>query len=312
MKKEVKEKSKDSSLIIVCTILIIVIAGLVGLIGFTLGQNTTKQVNSNYANKNNKTEEEIKDIDNLTELSTEIDSIISNQVSTEYIISNNYSNYKFRYGVLKNTMTKEYKQEIVLNNIEWDEITDDSWQKCDKMKEIVDSYTEPEIEENWYLKESKQVTVEKVNKYSISLFGEKITNPQEKIGTCPLYLYDEEQQLYFRPSPQCGGTYAGEINSYKSKFTQKGTTAYVYVSIAYIIPNEDGTYSIYKDVDYSSGDLYFGQTTYIDKYETEYPIYSENQFSLNETNYKDFSEYKFTFEQASNGNYYFVKVEQTK
>lgn len=312
MKKAVKEKSNDKTLTVVCIILIFIIIGLVGFIGYTLGQNTTRQVNSNYVNKNNTTEEEIKDIDDLTELSTEIDAILSNQKSTEYIASNNYSNYRFRYGVLKNAMTKEYKQEIVLNNIEWDEITDDSWQKYDKMKEIVDSYTDPELEDNWYLEESKQVTADKVNKYSISLFGEKITNPKEEISSCPLYLYDKNQQLYFKPSPQCGGTYAGEVNSYKSKFTQKGTIAYIYVSIAYIIPNEDGTFTIYKDIDYPSYNLYYGQTTYIDKYETEYPIYSESQFTLNETNYKEFSEYKFTFEQATNGNYYFVKVEQTK
>jgi hypothetical protein len=33
---------------------------------------------------------------------------------------------------------------------------------------------------------------------------------------------------------------------------------------------------------------------------------------ITEDNYQEFSEYKFIFEQATNGNYYFVRIEQTK
>ena len=40
--------------------------------------------------------------------------------------------------------------------------------------------------------------------------------------------------------------------------------------------------------------------------------YNINYNVINENNYTEFSEYKFTFKQDNSGNYYFIKVEQTK
>lgn len=306
--KEKELKKNNKTLKIVCSILLIIIILLVGIIGFTLGRNVPREAKSNYVNNSSSKEEEIKDIDDLTELSTEIDKLLYNRDSTEYIASNSYGDYGFRYRVLKNELTKSQKQEIVLNVVEWDKITGDKWKSYDKMKNIVETYDTDGSD--WYIKNSHQVSASKANKLSIDLFGEKISSPVEEIGSCPLYLYDSKEEIYYRPSPQCGGISAREVHSYKSKFIQKGNEAYVYVSFAFIdqgLTPEDVT--IYKDFTCKDNYLSCGDLTYESEYVSEQGYYN---FSLTEDNYKSFSEYKFIFEQASNGNYYFIKTEQTK
>lgn len=306
--KEKELKKNNKTLKIICIILLIIIILLVGVIGFTLGRNVPREAKSNYVNKTSSKEEEIKDIDDLTELSTEIDQLLYNRNTTEYITSNSYGDYGFRYGVLKNELTSSHKQEIVLNVVEWDKITGDKWKSYDKMKDIVEIYDNEGSD--WYIKDSHQVSAAKANKLSIDLFGEKISKPVEEIGNCPLYLYDSKEQIYYRPSPQCGGISTREVHSYKSKFIQKGNEAYVYVSFAFIdqgLTPEDIT--IYKDFNYKDKSLSFGDLTYESEYTSDQGYYN---FSLTEDNYKSFSEYKFIFEQASNGNYYFIKTEQTK
>lgn len=312
MKKSPEKNSTNKTLIIVCVVLVIIIIALVGFIGYTLGRGTTKRVESNYTETTKDKEVEIKDIDALTELSTEIDQLLSDDEATEYTISNIYGAYRFRYGVLKNTLTAENKQEIVLSTATWDKITDDKWKSFDKMKDIVDAMNTED--DDWYIKESHQLTADKVNKLSIDLFGEKISNPKEELGNCPLFLYDSVNKIYYRPSPQCGGTAGSAVYTYKSKFIQKNDEAYVYVSLAYgaFAEDEINSIAIYKDIDYPDDKLSFGTVTYKNKYTSENTIYDFNDFSLTESNYQEFSEYKFTFEQASNGNYYFTKVEQTK
>jgi len=115
------------------------------------------------------------------------------------------------------------------------------------------------------------------------------------------YKYDSNLGLYFWLEPQCGGTAMSLLHNYKNKYTQKGNEAYVYVS--YGISNynvQTGATDIYKDI--NSETLYKQNLT----------DQESHNFTINETNYQDFSEYKYTFKEDENGNYYFVSIEKTK
>ena len=306
MKNNKKEVANNKTKVIVLLVVIIII--LVGLLGFLLGRDTIRRKESNYI-YNVYNEEEIKNIDDITELSTEIDTLLSYN-STEYIASNEYSDYKFRYKVLNNELTKEDKQDIVLSTATWNKITGNKWEKYDKFKDIVEQY-QTEGESNWFINESHQLSTTDANERSVDLFGEKINNPTEVTGTCPSFLYDSKEQIYYRPSPQCGGISPRIVKSYKSKFIQKKNEAYVYVSFAYLSPDENNEVTIYKNFE-TDNDLLYSSPKYKDEYKINYKIYNSSDFVINEENYKEFSEYKFTFERASNGNYYFIKTEQTK
>ncbi len=76
---------------------------------------------------------------------------------------------------------------------------------------------------------------------------------------------------------------------YKNKFTTKDDNAYVYVNIGYATLADDT--STYGDI------------TRIEENTSE-------NFSINESNYTKYSEYKYTFKKDSNDNYYFVSVEK--
>ena len=80
--KEKELKKNNKTLMIICIILLIIIILLVGVIGFTLGRNVPREAKSNYVNKTSSKKEEIKDIDDLTELSTEIDQLLYNRNTT--------------------------------------------------------------------------------------------------------------------------------------------------------------------------------------------------------------------------------------
>ena len=308
-----KENKKNNSLATLCVILVIIIMILVGIIGYVIGRTDPRPAKSSYEVQTEE-EHEIKDIDSLTELSTEIDILLSNANSEEYNVKTIFYPYGFRYGVLKNELSNENKQEIVLYTAKWDKITGDAWKNNKPFKEMNDQLLAGQTNTNWFVEDSHQLTEEKVNEHAVDLFGEKIKNPKEQTGKCPMFIYDKEQKMYFRPAPQCGGTSAGVIHSYKSKFVQKKNEAHVYMSFAYFTP-ESGEYGnehkIYKDFSNLDNSLYFGNIKFKNEYNPSNYI-SPDINMLTEDNYKEFSEYKFIFEQASNGNYYFVDIEQTK
>lgn len=311
MEKE-KTSNTNKSLSILCTFLIIIIIGLVGFIGFTLGSKTTPLPKAEEKEETNNKEIELNDYKAIKEISIKVDQLLVGSKSFE--LSNSYGMYGFRSGVLKNKLTNVDKQQIVLETITWDNITGDAWKNYDKMKNTVLAMSgNNEQNQQDYLAASKQISADKVNEHSMKLFGEKIENPVEEVGGCPIIYYDANSKNYFKPEPACGGTSGLVAKSYKSKFTKKNDEVYVYVSFAYVSPYFDGkndSYIVYKDIENVTSLKYTG--TPIDRYTLEDPIYSQEHFTINENNYQHFSEYKFKFKKDTNNNYYFVNVEQTK
>ena len=305
-----KERKKNQSLMIIIIILLLAILAMLAAIFVpTLIDKPQSETEGQKV-----VSKEIKDIDVLTELSTKIDSLLG---SSEMQYKQSSKDYGFQYGyeILKNGITSEVKQRTVLKQIDWSTMNQEVWQKAktnEFISKLIPSYTEKYTYES-----TKYVSLEKVNAYSKRLFGEKLTNISKEISACPTYLYDQKNEMFYYPAPQCGGTSAEQIRTYKSKFEEKEDEAYVYVSFAFISPSISGEeldysdYNVYKDFDIVKEDGYY-ITKHKNIYKSGIKGYQRDSFILDETNYKDFSEYKFSFNKDKNNNYYFVNIEQIK
>ena len=266
----------------------------------------------------------------IVELSSKIDTLLlSHYVYKEGEMVDDdpysivYGLYFTRTGILKNQLTNVQKQHIVLQSIDWGKECGEDWKKNEYYKKI---YGSNPMQGCVY-----QVSEDDVNAHSKKLFGHAIDKPIEVINknACYEYVYDATQKLYFLPAPACGGTGVGKVHTYKSKIITDTTKkeAYVYMSFAYTVPNPNDNYKteiVYKDFDHAKDyDVKNEHMQDLDlALKNEYKLTEEEQKKLNdyninynvinENNYTEFSEYKFTFKQDNSGNYYFIKVEQTK
>ena len=239
-----KESSKiNKTLLITVIILIIIIIGLICFITTQLGDKTNEKTE---VIETSNTETEIKDINLITELSIKIDTLLAESDKT-YHQTNTYEATKYRFEVLKQTLTKEEKQMIVLDNIKWLSMQKELWEKAKSnahIKKLIRSYSEQQVYET-----TKYITPAEVNKYSMELFGEEID--PTIISESSKYVYDKTTSMFYFPEPQYGGTSASSIKSYKSKYEKKNDEAYVYVSFIFL--SQTGTnsvldkFSIYKD-----------------------------------------------------------------
>lgn len=306
IKEEPKVKNKTNKFMIVIIIFLSLCVGVLGtLVATTLLTKTTTQKEGNE-NKE-VVEKEIKDIDVITELSIKIDTLLEFKTS-EYKPSTSYTETRFKPEVLKQTLTDERKQLILLDNMTLESLEKSDYEEFKKTniyKELAKAYPE-----DFLLTSTKQISLDKVSKFSEELFGEKITNPvKEFLPRCGSYFYDEASKKYYFPEPQCGGINPNHIESYKSKFEEKMDEAYVYVSFAFMkVSGESDSmgynfmFDAYKDFDIVNNEM---------KYKDVHAK-SLFEYKIDSTNYKDLKEYKFIFKKDKNDNYYFVKAEPTK
>ena len=314
VEKVKKEKNNNKGLMIIIIILLLCIIGLLAAIfvpSLIEGANKEEK-QSEQAD----VVKEIKDIDVLTELSVKIDTVLGLK-ETSYKQSTDGLGYNHGHQVLKQGLTDLVKQRIILRNVEWSPMNQEIWQSAKNhsfMKTIIPVYTE-----SYVYGSTKYVSLDKVNEYSKKLFGDNLKTILNEIRECPSYLYDETNKSFYFPEPQCGGTSAEMAIGYKSKFEEYKDEAYVYVSYAFIMPDEstylndiyDPKFIVYKDFNLIENGSYYS-AQHKDVYKTNLTQYEATVFELNKDNYKDFSEYKFTFKQDKNNNYYLAKVEQTK
>lgn len=298
-----KERKKNQSLMIIIIILLLAILAMLAAIFVpTLIDKPQSEIENKEV-----LEKEIKDIDVITELSIKIDTLLEFKTS-EYKPSNSYTEIRFKPEVLKQKLTDEKKQLILLDNMTLESLKKSDYEDFKKTsiyKELAKAYPE-----DFLLTSTKQISLEKVSKFSEELFGEKITNPVKEFSPrCGSYFYDEASKKYYYPEPQCGGINPNHIESYKSKFEEKMDEAYVYVSFAFMkVSGESDSmgynfiFDAYKDFDIVNNEM---------KYKDVHAK-SLFEYKIDSTNYKDFKEYKFIFKKDKNDNYYFVKTEPTK
>ena len=147
-----------------------------------------------------------------------------------------------------------------------------------------------------YFDMESQVEISVIEKEFSKLFDGTIKyQDYDMEENCPGFYYDELNKVYYRIS-ECGGTEPSSINTYVNKISYNNNNYYVYLNVGY----------------FEIGDkLYID----IDKSKVAEGVNIPQEFStslINETNYMQFSEYKFTFEKNSEGNYIYKSIERIK
>lgn len=138
----------------------------------------------------------------------------------------------------------------------------------------------------------------KLNEYYKKLTGKEITSYVDLPLGCPMYAYDSTNKMYVEVVG-CGGvSSAGQI-LYLDSYTKNDNTIVV---SAYV----GGYFDAYEE----------GTTIYADYYESEnsdnIKVFQKSKtlenFKIDESNKTSFTKYNFTFEKASDGEYYFKNV----
>lgn len=292
MEKEIKEKKSNCSKIVI-VILVILLLGACAYIAYDKLMVKEDNNLTNEKKETTKSDKETVISDNLliNDLSEKITYLNTARIYTGYEKFNDALNksieidaYNFR-DIYDKQLSDDDKLDITLNSLEknYVNLSVTYENMSDEAKEIFKPYVEAgsinDIAE-------KQISSDNVEERYQLLFGEKVNN--HSIKSCPYFTYDSKNNVYYY-SRQCGGTSDGTVYLYKNKFTTKDDNAYVYVNIGYAALADDT--STYGDI------------TRIEENTLE-------NFSINESNYTKYSEYKYTFKKDSNNNYYFVSVEK--
>lgn len=277
---EKKNNRLVSGLILLIIIILLVMFGIYGVYTQGLIFNNNSVEENNNINEIEDIEVEVTSTDEKTKL--------------EEII-NLFNNLSFS-GATKNieiynnlNLTNEEKLQVVLIKLS-DGFTDITVSK-DKINisnmELVDFFDSMK---------SKQISVNRIEKEYYDLFNEKLSSYQDIAG-CPSFYYDDTNKVYYSYSA-CGGSGLIRNITYINKYTSKGDEVYVYMSAGYIE---------YTDEYYNEVNVYtdFNKTKL---YKTE-SVYNEH---ITQTNYVDFSEYKYTFSKREDGTYYFKSIEKTR
>lgn len=281
---EENKKNKNGVLITIIIILIIVLLGVIGYICYDKGVfgNKVAKTDTEATQVVEAKEVELSDETIRSDLKTKIGFITSYANSEDSL----YNAYTFRYknkifGDAFNNMNNDLKLEIVLDylyiNKKFQNVTAEN-----KDSEIVKGYGQNEV---------YQISKDDVNKEYKKFFGKDVSENKSLDIYCFGYDYDATKNMYFKADPNCGGTSGASYVSYINKYTEKENNAYVYVNYGYDGMASDG--KVFADLE-----------------GTKESSVDPNNFKIDESNYKEFSEYKFTFEKDDSGNYYFVSLEK--
>lgn len=141
-----------------------------------------------------------------------------------------------------------------------------------------------------------QIDVSEVEKLYVSVFGTKDYKHEKLEFKCPSFIYDEKNSKYYGMSG-CGGAQFSYISKYVNRITVEGDKLFAYVSVGSSIYDDSvGRYVYYTD--YEGTKSYSGNISDMYNY-------------VNESNYEQFSEYKFIFTKKD-GNYSFTEINKIK
>ena len=292
MEKEIKEKNSNGSKVVI-VILSLLLLGACAYIAYDklMVKEDNNQTNEKKETKKSDRETVISDNLLINDLSEKVTYLNTAGIAPGYggfadalNKSIEIPSYNFR-DIYEKQLSDDDKLDITLNSLEqkYVNLSITYENMSDEAKEVFKSYIEAGSINDVV---EKQVSAESVEERCQLLFGEKVSN--HSLKNCPMYTYDSKNNVYYY-SRQCGGTGDGTVYLYKNKFTTKDDNAYVYVNIGYATSADDT--STYGDI------------TKIEENISE-------DFSINESNYTKYSEYKYTFKKDSNNNYYFVSVEK--
>lgn len=281
-----KENRQNKGMIITIVILVLALLGTTGYIVYD--KFLKEEVDVSKEDKNNNQYENIeKEI---------TDSLLKEGLAKKITMLEKISNMeteKYRDGYIykKDISNSEINSEVKLYNV-----LQNLYNENEGLIPVTTNYDFKELEP--YKSFATQIDVSLVTERYYDLYGEKIISHQNLNG-CPTFIYDATNSKYYGMA-ECGGTSPTYLKSYNNKYTQLKDNFYVYVSLASITNNEqEDNSTVYTD--------YEMQNKYKDVTIQEV----ENNL-INSSNYKDFSEYKYTFIKNENGNYIFSAIERVK
>lgn len=178
---------------------------------------------------------------------------------------------------------------------------------------------EKQINNQTYLVNAK-IEESKLKELYRKLYGEIDSyNPNsinELKNQFPTVLYNDNN-FYLITSDQ-KKIISNEVITYNNKYTIKKDKAYVYVSTAFVkmIKNNDDeitNYEVYSDYNMTNlkeEGLYSDYQKESKKADESYLV--ETTFKVDKENYRNYNQYKFTFQKDANGNYFFEKLQLEK
>ena len=145
---------------------------------------------------------------------------------------------------------------------------------------------------------------ETLAKKYLDVFGkELVKGAANGQSYCPEFYYNSTYDFYYNASLGCGGTGPDVGLFYKNKYTSDGEHAYVYVSVGTFSAEDNNIYC--GIIDYSDSATSSSERPAICGSATD-----SVEAKIDKTNYQDFSQYRFVFNKADDGTYYFSKVEK--
>ena len=159
---------------------------------------------------------------------------------------------------------------------------------------------------------SKDVVIQKYKE----VFNKEII-PNDYGSACGGYRYNSQYGFYYDDVLGCGGMTPYERFYYKNRYTTDDNHAYVYTSTAFLAPTfgtnpegqntEGAPYYVYCDIAFLEEPAVSEDAKVCATYNSDDEARS---FTLNESNYKDYSNYRFVFDKGEDDKYYFNKVEK--
>lgn len=292
-----KKEEKNRVILIPLFILLLITLFILLLYGII---NKDKPIKDDFVQEYNKTSEDYKDFQE--EKTLEDHQIIEDihrkieYLNTRYYDEEqtqekirSYNEMGFREYVFQKDLDDKDKLNIVLS------LNDNHFSKLthDITKTNIDEY----FKENFSLSQEDvwtELDVTILNDLYYDLFNNKPYQYYSYNGSCPSYLYDDLNKMYFRIS-ECGGTSRNNYFMYLDTITYKDDEVYVYTYWGSLKYDYDKNYMIlYKDL---VGKDIYKENTQFDEVNT-----------ILKDDYKSFCFYKYTFKRNSQGNYYFVNI----
>lgn len=129
------------------------------------------------------------------------------------------------------------------------------------------------------------------------LFGFENISTKNINVNCESYVYDKKANAFVMVANGCGTAAPVAIQkTYVYDVTEDSDNVYVYLAYGVTGQNEKGEFIAYTD--YAMNKRYTGNVT--------------KDFTIDESNYKDFSKYKYTFTKNSDGTYTFSEFSLLK
>jgi len=266
------EKKSNVGLIIVIVLLLLVILGLCGYIAYDKGLIFNNEPSVNENEESKDKENNKNNEKEITSQTTIADINDAIDVLIDVIV------YEQMH-----LLTHESKMIITLDSLYGEFIDITAEEKASK------AYND--------LYEVRKINVSEVKTQYKKLFGEE---PAElgNYGACIVYEFDTTNNFYYKIVGECGYTPVGAgIESYINSYTEDENNIYAYVSVGHEAHRiQDGHVILELYCDFELSKLCSGG--------------EENV--INEKNYQNFSEYKYTFKKNADGTFYYDKIERLK